>query len=93
MYVYNSPTPPHNVNSNNCTLPLRQSVPDGVCGDLHAIKTRTESMKDSITNYIPWESGTPSLDDCQQGACNQSPAASPAAGNASADCAVCGGVR
>ena len=87
--------PQHPVNRNNCSLPLRQSPDNHVCGDLHAIKTRTESMKDSITNYIPWESSAPPLDNSQQDACSPSitpnPAASPAAGSASADCAVCSG--
>ena len=47
MYVYNSPPPPHNVNRNNCTLPLRASVPANVCGDLSVIHTRTEAANEA----------------------------------------------
>ena len=86
---------PHLVNRNNCTLPLRLSLDSSVCGDLHAVHTRTEAANTATygaTNHIinyRVSSMTITGNEGNEQSPNKSikePAASPAAGGASDDC-------
>ena len=49
-YVYN---PQHPVNRNNCTIPLRRTADDSVCGDLREVHTRTEAANEAAHGTIP----------------------------------------
>ena len=52
MYAYN-PQDPHPVNRNNCTLPLRRTADDSVCGDLREVHTRTEAANVAAHGITP----------------------------------------